>query len=91
MPLFDQLCNFAHRLTRNREEAEDLVQETYVHGHALDWKCAAVTLGRRLAAEGEQHGVIDGERSAIRADQGGSVGFSNATAESNDLRKAVGS
>ena len=29
MPLFDQLRNFAHRLTRNREEAVDLVQETY--------------------------------------------------------------
>jgi RNA polymerase sigma-70 factor (ECF subfamily) len=29
MPLFDQLCNFAYWLTRNREEAEDLVQETY--------------------------------------------------------------
>jgi RNA polymerase sigma-70 factor (ECF subfamily) len=30
MPLFDQLFNFAHWLTRDRSEAEDLVQETYV-------------------------------------------------------------
>jgi RNA polymerase sigma-70 factor (ECF subfamily) len=32
MPLFEQLYNFAHWLTRNRDEAEDLVQETYVKG-----------------------------------------------------------
>src|SRR6201984_2668861 len=29
MPLLDKLYNFAHWLSRNREEAEDLVQETY--------------------------------------------------------------
>ena len=30
MPLFSQLYNFAHWLTQDRSEAEDLVQETYV-------------------------------------------------------------
>lgn len=29
IPLFEQLYNFAHWLAKNREEAEDLVQETY--------------------------------------------------------------
>src|SRR5438105_3330456 len=29
IPLFDQLYNFAHWMAQNREEAEDLVQETY--------------------------------------------------------------
>ncbi|MBI3478263.1 MAG: sigma-70 family RNA polymerase sigma factor [Acidobacteria bacterium] len=30
MPLFDRMYNFAHWLTQNRDEADDLVQETYV-------------------------------------------------------------
>jgi RNA polymerase sigma-70 factor, ECF subfamily len=30
MPLFPQLYNFAHWLAQNREDAEDLVQETYI-------------------------------------------------------------
>ena len=29
VPLFDQLYNFAHWLTRDRSDADDLVQETY--------------------------------------------------------------
>ena len=32
MPLFASLYNFAQWLTQNREEAEDLVQETYLKG-----------------------------------------------------------
>lgn len=32
MPLLAQLYNFAHWLAQNREDAEDLVQETYVKG-----------------------------------------------------------
>jgi RNA polymerase sigma-70 factor (ECF subfamily) len=32
MPIFHQLYNFAYWLTKNREETEDLVQETYAKG-----------------------------------------------------------
>ena len=41
MPLFDQLYNFAHWLTQDRSEAEDLVQETYTKAlrgfHPFSW------------------------------------------------------
>ena len=30
MPLFDSAHNFAHRLVQNQNDAEDLVQETYL-------------------------------------------------------------
>jgi|HubBroStandDraft_4_1064222.scaffolds.fasta_scaffold07292_6 RNA polymerase sigma factor (sigma-70 family) len=36
MPLFGSLYNFAHWLTRNREDAEDLVQKTYVKARGFD-------------------------------------------------------
>jgi DNA-directed RNA polymerase specialized sigma24 family protein len=32
MPFFDQLYNFAHRLTHNYDEAEDLVEENLRQG-----------------------------------------------------------
>jgi hypothetical protein len=44
MPMFASLYNFAHWLTHNREEAEDLVQETYLK--ALKGFSAQPSLGK---------------------------------------------
>lgn len=43
LPLIDQLYGAAVRLTRNRQDAEDLVQETYVKAYAAFYQYAPGT------------------------------------------------
>ena len=49
MPYVDSLYNTAYRMTRNSEDAEDLVQETYLRAWraTLDSRLEGVITGRR--------------------------------------------